>query len=142
MFYLLNGILPIIFLFVLYLLLLYTAPGQMRLTAIQKAQLKRQRDRLMEELNSVLERVSLTTDEFQTAEAELEVTENPSPEYETEEERKEQERKMEKRKRIARRKKKRESEQVEEMEKHEEKEGLLVFKRKYTVVVGKLLKGS
>lgn len=143
MFYLLNGILPIIFLFVLYLLLLYTAPGQMRLTAIQKAQLKRQRDRLMEELNSALERVRLTTDEFHTAEAELEVTESPSPEYETEEEeRKEQERKMEKRKRIARRKKKRESEQVEEMEKHEEKEGLLVFKRKYTVVVGKLLKGS
>lgn len=96
------------------------AAGQMRLTAIQKAQLKRQRDRLVEELNSVLERVRLTMDEFHTAEAELEVTESPCPEYEAEEEeRKEQEGKMEKRKRIARRKK-----QVEEMEEHEEKEGL------------------
>lgn len=96
------------------------AAGQMRLTAIQKAQMKRQRDRLVEELNSVLERVRLTMDEFHTAEAELEVTESPCPEYEAEEEeRKEQDRKMEKRKRIARRKK-----QVEEMEEHEEKEGL------------------
>ena len=99
------------------------AAGQMRLTAIQKAQLKRQRDRLVEELNSVLERVRLTMDEFHTAEAELEVTESPCPEYEAEEEeRKEQEGKTEKRKRIARRKK-----QVEEMEEHEEKEGLYIL---------------
>lgn len=128
------------------------AAGQMRLTAIQKAQLKRQRDRLLEELNSVLERVRLNMDEFHTAEAELEVTESPDPEYESEEEkRKEQEQKMKKRKRIARRKKKRESPQVEETEEHEEKEGLyilfsflilIIFKRKYTFVVGKLLKGS
>lgn len=128
------------------------AAGQMRLTAIQKAQLKRQRDRLVEELNSVLERVRLTMDEFHTAEAELEVTESPNPEYEAEEEeRTEQERKMEKRKRIARRKTRRESEQVEEMEEHEEKEGLyilfsfliaIIFKRKYTFFVKKLLKGT
>lgn len=104
------------------------AAGQMRLTAIQKAQLKRQRERLMEELNSVLERVRLTMDEFHTSEAELEVTESPCPEYEAEEEeRKEQEKKMEKRKRIARRKKRPESQQVEEMEEHEEKEGLYIL---------------
>lgn len=104
------------------------AAGQMRLTAIQKAQLKRQRDRLVEELNSVLERVRLSMDEFHTAETELEVTESPDPEYESEEEeRKEQKRKMEKRKRIARRKTRRESEQVEEMEEHEETEGLYIL---------------
>lgn len=105
------------------------AAGQMRLTAIQKAQLKRQRERLMEELNSVLERIRLTMDEFHTAEAELEVTESSDPEYEAEEEEgKEQGKKMEKRKRIARRGKKRpESQQVEEMEEQEEKEGLYIL---------------
>lgn len=102
--------------------------GQMRLTAIQKAQMKRQRDKSKEELNSVLERIRLTMDEFHTAEAELEVRESPDPEQEAEEEeRKEQKRKMEKKKRIARRKKKWGSQQVEEMEEHEEKEGLYIL---------------
>lgn len=104
------------------------AAGQMRLTAIQKAQLKRQRERLMEELKSVLERIRLTMDEFHTAEAELEVTESSDPEYEAEEEEgKEQGKKMEKRKRIAQRKKRPESQQVEEMEEDEEKEGLYIL---------------
>ena len=81
------------------------AAGQMRLTAIQKAQMKRERDKAMEELNSVLDRVRLTMDEFHTAEAELEITESPDPEYEAEEEeRKIRERKMKRRRRRQRRK--------------------------------------
>ena len=95
----------------------------MRLTAIQKAQMKRQRDKAMEELNTVLERVRLTMDEFHTAGAELEVTESPDPEYEAEkEEKKEQERKAKRRRRRAQRKKKHEKENDEEEVKNVQEE--------------------
>lgn len=81
------------------------AAGQMKLTEIQKAQIKRVRDKAMEELNSVLARVRLTVDEYTTAENELETSESPDPEYEAEEEeRKMRERKRKRKERKAQRK--------------------------------------
>ena len=88
------------------------AAGQMRLTALQKAQMKRQRDKCMAELKAVLERVRLALDEFNTAEAELEIPESPDLEYEAEEEKKRIRKKKLKRKRMrARRKLKQRKEQ-------------------------------
>ena len=98
----------------------------MRLTAIQKAQIKRERDKVMEELKLVVDRVRLTTGEFHTAEAELGVVESPDPEYEAqEEERQMRERKMKRRKR---RKEKRREEHREEREaSQKETQGLVSF---------------
>lgn len=88
------------------------AAGQMKLTEIQKAQIKRVRDKAMEELNSVLARVRLTVDEYTTAENELETSESPDPEYEAEEEeRKMREGKRKRKERKAQRKMNRQEEE-------------------------------
>lgn len=93
------------------------AAGQMRLTAIQKAQINRARENAMEELKSVLDRVRLTVDEYTTAEKELQTIESPDPEFEAEqEERKMRERKMKRKERRAMRKMKRSGEEKEEEE--------------------------
>ena len=79
--------------------------GQMKLTEIQKAQIKRARENAMEELKSVLDRVSLTMEEYTTAENELQISESPDPEFEAEqEEQKMRERKMKRKERRATRK--------------------------------------
>lgn len=75
------------------------AAGETRLKALRKAESKRQRDKCMDELKTVLERVRLALDEFNTAQAELEVPESPDLEYEAEEEEKRQRKKKLKRKR-------------------------------------------
>lgn len=81
------------------------AAGQMKLTEIQKAQIKRVRESVMEELKSVLSRVHLALDEYVTAENELQTVESPDPEFEAEEEeRKMREIKMKRMKRKAKRK--------------------------------------
>lgn len=91
------------------------AAGQLKLTEIQKAQIKRERENMMEELNTVLARVRLAMGEYSTAEVELEISESPDPEYEAEEEeRKKQERKMKRKERRAKRKLKRQEEEGEE----------------------------
>lgn len=91
------------------------AAGQLKLTEIQKAQIKREREKCMEELNAVLARVRLAMEEYTTAEVELEISESPDPEYEAEEEeRKKQERKTKREKRRAQRKLKRQEEEGEE----------------------------
>ena len=81
------------------------AAGQMKLTEIQKAQIKRVRESAMEELKSVLARVRLALDEYTRAENELQIIESPDPELEAEEEeRKMRERKMKRKNRRAKRK--------------------------------------
>ncbi|XP_027049985.1 trichohyalin-like [Pocillopora damicornis] len=75
------------------------AAGETRLKALRKAESKRQQDKCMDELKTVLERVRLAMDEFNTAQAELEVPESPDLEYEAEEEEKRQRKKKLKRKR-------------------------------------------
>ena len=95
------------------------AAGQMRLTEIQKAQIKRAREIAMEELKSVLDRVRLTMHEYTTAENELQIIESPDPEFEAEqEEQKMRERKMKRKERRAKRKMER-----PEGEKEEEDDG-------------------
>ena len=79
--------------------------GQMKLTNIQKAQIKRERDKCMEELMSVLARVRLAVDEYNIAEEELRICESPDPEFEAEEkEKRKRERKIRREQRRALRK--------------------------------------
>lgn len=81
------------------------AAGQMKLTEIQKAQIKRVRESVMEELTSVLARVRLALDEYITAGNELQIVESPDPELEAEEEeRKRREMKIKRENRRAKRK--------------------------------------
>lgn len=81
------------------------AAGQMKLTEIQKAQIKRVRESVMEELTSVLARVRLALDEYITAGNELQIVESPDPELEAEEEeRKRREMKIKRKNRRAKRK--------------------------------------
>ena len=81
------------------------AAGQMKLTEIQKAQIKRVRESVMEELKSVLARVRLALDDYTRAENELRIIESPDPKLEAEEEeRKMRERKMKRKNRRAKRK--------------------------------------
>lgn len=81
------------------------AAGQMKLTEIQKAQIKRVRESVMEELTSVLARVRLALDEYITAGNELQIVESPEPELEAEEEeRKRREMKIKRKNRRAKRK--------------------------------------
>ena len=47
--------------------------------------MKRERDKAMEELQSILDRVRLATQEFLIAEAELTIAESPEPGHEVEE---------------------------------------------------------
>lgn len=96
------------------------AAGQMKLTEIQKAQIKRERAKCMEELNAVLARVRLAMDEYTIAEVELTIAESPDPEYEAEEEeQKKREKKMKREKRRAQRKRKFEDEEEEENNRQE-----------------------
>lgn len=101
------------------------AAGQMKLTEIQKAQMKRVRESIMEQLRSVLARVRLTLDEYITAENELQPIESPDPEFEAaEEERKMREMKMKREKRRAKRKIERPAkEEKEEDDGDEERNG-------------------
>ena len=92
------------------------AAGQMKLTEIQKAQIKRVRESVMEELTSVLARVRLALDEYITAGNELQIVESPDPELEAEEEeRKRREMKIKRKNRRAKRK-------IERSAKEEEKD--------------------
>jgi len=95
--------------------------GQMKLTEIQKAQIKRIHDKAMEELKSVLERVRLTMGEYSTADKELKTYESPDSEFEAEEEkRKIRERKMKKKMKRKERRAKRIMDRPEEEENKEE----------------------
>lgn len=61
----------------------------MRLNAIDTAQMMRQRNKALEELRLINDRVQLNLQEFLTAEAELTVVESPEPVDEVEKEEKE-----------------------------------------------------
>lgn len=106
------------------------AAGQMKLTEIQKAQIKRERTKCMEELNAVLARVRLAMDEYSTAEVELTISESPDPEYETEEEeQKKREKKMKREKRRAQRKRKFQGDDEEDENNRQERQVLDQGKR-------------
>ena len=64
-------------------------PGQMRLDAIEKAQMIRQREKALEELRLINDRVRLNIQEFMTADAELTAAETPEPVDKAEKEEKE-----------------------------------------------------
>lgn len=97
--------------------------GQMKLTEIQKAQVKRVHDKAMEELRSVLERVRLAMDEYSTTDKELKTYESPDSEFEAEEEkRKIRERKMKRKMKRKERRAKRKMDRPEGEKKEEGKE--------------------
>lgn len=97
--------------------------GQLKLTEIQKAQVKRVHDKAMEELRSVLERVRLAMDEYSTTDKELKTYESPDSEFEAEEEkRKIRERKMKRKMKRKERRAKRKMDRPEGEKKEEGKE--------------------
>ena len=88
--------------------------GQMRLNAIDTAQMIRERNKALEELRLINDRVQLNLQEFLTAEAELTVVESPEPVYEAEKEEKEM--KMKGKRNLSKREQKGGEEEVEKQE--------------------------
>ncbi|XP_022795858.1 kinesin-related protein 4-like [Stylophora pistillata] len=64
----------------------YPAAGEMRLKALRKGELKRQKYECMDQLKAIMERVRLILDDFNTAQAELEVPENKEADSSSDEE--------------------------------------------------------
>ena len=88
--------------------------GQMRLNAIDTAQMMRQRNKALEELRLINDRVQLNLQEFLTAETELTVVESPEPVDEVEKE--EKEKKMKSKRNLSKREQKGREEGVEKQE--------------------------
>ena len=86
----------------------------MRLNAVDTAQMIRERNKALEELRLINDRVQLNLQEFLTAEAELTVVESPEPVYEAEKEEKEM--KMKGKRNLSKREQKGGEEEVEKQE--------------------------